>query len=65
MASVYEFDTTSTIKNATYPKSSSVITAVEKALASKKIPKPHIVKVVDQLKSFNFGCTPKSVISVR
>ncbi len=53
MASVYEFDTTSTIKDAKYPKSTEAIAAVEKALAGKKIPKAHIDKFVNQLKGYN------------
>jgi hypothetical protein len=55
MASVYEFDTTSTIKSAAYPKSAPVIAGIQKALTGKKIPTAHIGKFVNTLKGFNFS----------
>jgi hypothetical protein len=55
MASLYEFDTTSTIQSHKYPTSASALGKVGKALAGKKIPKPQVDKFLDELKKFNFS----------
>lgn len=55
MASLYEFDTASTIRDQKYPKSPATIVKVEKALAKKKIPQSQSDKFVKELKAFNFS----------
>lgn len=55
MASLYEFDSTRTLAAAAYPKSAVAVVKVEKALAKKKIPKPHIDKFVMALKKVNLN----------
>lgn len=55
MASVYDFDTSSTIAHSQFAQSAASLAKLEKALAGKKIPKAHIDKFVTEFKKVPMG----------
>jgi hypothetical protein len=56
MAAVYTFDTIKSVNKPTkYLKDPDTVTKVQKALASKKIAKPHADKFITAYKAYNFS----------